>query len=260
MGSGDDYTLLERLDLAVASHVAQRTEHLDQAHADVLDSGLPSMAPTDWGRWIAGMLGLRGFVVHQREVEQVLAGESSRFKPGHQEHALLHGLQRALLRVRERAGRGQEPDGWFLVDLFKDLTRDIARFRGNVLRRDLPWDTILYVAYPEAADLRALLDRFDAAHHFRDFPLVFERLHPVRRAFRVLWRFARLAPFPDLNMAMAFLAMDAYLLAHGYPLLSPLPGDRELLTHLVSGPPPVRVQLLERRLLETVAGASLASE
>ncbi len=255
MHAGDEYTLLERLDLAVAAGLTQRSDHLDRARVGTFDASLPSAAPTDWSRWIAGMLGLRGYVLHQSEIDQALTGAATRLKPGHQELALLHGLQRVLLRVQERACRGQAPDGWFLVDLFKDLTRDIARFRGNVLRRDLPWDTILYVPYPEAAELRRLLDQFDTAHSFRDFPLVFGRLHPVRRAFRVMWRFARIAPFPDLNLLMAFLAMDAYLLAHGYPLLLPIAGDRELLTHVVSGPPPVRVQPLERRLLEMVADA-----
>jgi hypothetical protein len=260
MGGDATYTLLEQLDLAVAAQLAMRSAQPDYGRSETIEPSLPSFAPTDWARWIAGMLGLRGFVVHQREVEQALAGESTRFRSGQQEHALVGGLQRVLLRVRDRAAAGRSPDGWFLVDLWKDLTRDIARFRGNVLRRDLPWDSVLYVPYPEPAELRPALDRFEPAHHYRDLPQIFDRLHPVRRAFRVLWRFARLAPFPDLNLMFAFLAMDSYLLAHGYPLVVPQPGDRELLVHLIGGPPPVRVQPFERRMLEAVAGAQAASE
>ena len=74
-------------------------------------------------------------------------------------------------------------------------------------------------------------------------------MHPVRQSFRVLWRFARLAPFPDFNLVMAFVAMNAHLLAQGYPMVRPLAGDRELLVHLVSGPPPLRHGTFESRLL-----------
>jgi hypothetical protein len=61
---------------------------------------------------------------------------------------------------------------------------------------------------------------------------------------------ARIAPFPDFNVLMAFLVMNAYLLAKGYPAITPMPGDRELLGRLLSGPPPTRVLFLEARLAE----------
>src|SRR4030095_835104 len=49
---------------------------------------------------------------------------------------------------RARAGAGVPPDGWFLVDLFKTMTRDLPRFRNIDLRRGPPWDALLHVAHP----------------------------------------------------------------------------------------------------------------
>jgi hypothetical protein len=129
----------------------------------------------------------------------------------------------------------------------------VRRFRNNALRSDPPWDGVLYVPHPAPGELPALLDTFDAGHSYRDHPAVFASLHPVRQSFRVLWRFARLAPFPDLNLPMAWLAMCGHLLGKGYPLLVPEPSDRELVLRLVSGPPPLRMTRWEARLLATVS-------
>jgi len=74
----------------------------------------------------------------------------------------------------------------------------------------------------------------------------------VRQAVRVLWRFARIAPFPDFNTVMGFMLMDAYLLAKGYPMVAPSAEDRGLLNQLLAGPPPRRVVQFESRLLKLV--------
>ena len=66
----------------------------------------------------------------------------------------------------------------------------------------------------------------------------------------MLWRLARIAPFPDFNVLMAFLAMNTFLVAKGYPALTPMPGDREVLNKLLSGPPPTRMPMFEARLAE----------
>ena len=108
--------------------------------------------------------------------------------------------------------------------------------------------------YPDPEDLKGLIDSFTEENSFRDIPVRFRSLHPVRRSFRILWRFARLSPFPDLNLPMSFLAMTSYLMANGYPMPTPFPGDREMLCKVISGPPPSRLVQLESRLLERVEG------
>jgi hypothetical protein len=247
---------LERLDLELAARLAAARERAGASRLEDLAVALaPAPAASD-AEWIAATLGLRGYVVAVDDVQRLLSGLSAKLRVGQQEHALVVGMARVLRSLRDRAAAGRPPDGWFLVELFRQLTCEVPRFRNNELRRDEPWDSVLYVSYPQPALLRGLLDTFDAAHRYRDVPALFDALHPVRRGFRLLWRFARVAPFPDLNLVMATIGMSSYLAAEGYPLFCPRRADRELLTHLVSGPPPRKAPLLEKRLLEQVVGGA----
>jgi hypothetical protein len=50
---------------------------------------------------------------------------------------------------------------------------------------------------------------------------------------------------------IAFMVMNAYLMAKGYPAVTPMPGDREMLGKVLAGPPPTRLLLFEARLAET---------
>ena len=245
---------LERLDLELAARLAAARERADASRPEDLAVAL-APGPAD-AEWIGAMLALRGFVVAVDDVQRLLSGLSTKLRVGQQEHALVVGMARVLRSVRERAAAGRPPDGWYLVELFRQLTCEVPRFRNNELRRDEPWDSVLYVSYPQPSLLRGLLDTFDQPHRYRDVPVLFDSLHPVRRGFRMLWRFARVAPFPDMNLLMATVGMSAYLAAEGYPLFCPRRTDRELITHLVSGPPPRKSPLLEKRLLEQVVGDS----
>ncbi len=243
---------LERLDVAIATRLAARSADLDLPGALEQGADLLGLPQGNDAEWIRGVLGLRGLKLDTRDILDVLSARPSRHLPDHQEHNLITGAKGVLGLIRERGLRGVQPDGWCLADLFRVLVRDIPRFRNNDVRRDVPWDAILYVQYPAPDEVRSLLDTFHPDHRFRDLPALFDRLHPVRKAFRILWRFARIAPFPDFNLVMAFVAMNASLLASGYPLVFPEPQDRELLTHLVSGPVPNRITQLEGRLLARV--------
>jgi len=246
-------TLLERLDLALATRMAHRAELVDLRRAEAWSEkwmGPPAAAPA---HLIAGLLGLRGLAVTEADAAAILAGGTGRHRREDQEYRLTVGLRGALARIVEHTGDGRMPDGWFMVELFRTFAGELPRFRNNTLRRDLPWDTILYVTYPKPGQVRSLLDTFDQAHAFRDFPALFRSLHPVRQSFRILWRLARIAPFPDFNLVMAFVAMNAALHARGYPMLAPRREDRALLNRLVSGPPPRRIARFEARLLELVA-------
>ena len=42
----------------------------------------------------------------------------------------------------------------------------------------------------------------------RNKSALFDELHPVRQAPRLMWRFARIAPFPDFNLVMSFVLMN----------------------------------------------------
>jgi hypothetical protein len=105
------------------------------------------------------------------------------------------------------------------------------------------------VNYPAIDDLNARLDNFHRGNCYTDLALRFESLHPARQAFRVMWHFGRIAPFPDFNLSMAWVAMNLYLLSAGYPGITPERNDRELLHRLMTGPAPTRVTPLETRLL-----------
>lgn len=246
-------TLLERLDLALVSRLVGSPTANDEmlATAQRFQDRIYRRTGTD-ARFIAGVLRLRGLLVMDDDVADVLTGATSRFQSTSQEFQMIRGLQDVLQILRDRGSRGAPPDGWFMVELFKTLTRGLPRFRNNVLRVDPPWDAVLYVRYPLPQELNYLLDTFDLAHRYRDFPRLFDDLHPVRQGFRILWRFARISPFPDFNVSMAWLAMSGWLLARGYPLILPEAQDQALLARLVGGPPPAKLVQFESRLLETI--------
>jgi hypothetical protein len=165
------------------------------------------------------------------------------------------GMGKVLESVRARAAGGELPDGWLAVELFRALTGEIARFRSNSLRRDEPWDGVFGVRYPRAEDIPALLESFCPAHGYGEGEGALEGLHPVRQASRLLWGFARIAPFPDFNAVMAFVLMNAYLLAKGYPMLPTEVGDRQLLGQVITGQRPQRIVQFESRLLAGVEGS-----
>jgi hypothetical protein len=203
---------------------------------------------------LAALLRLRGLTMFDGDAVDLLAGNSRRFLPSSQESQLLFGLTDGLQMLRDRASQGRPPDGWFLVEVFKVVTRGLQRFRNNTLRADQPWDGLLYVHHPAPTELTALLDSFDYPHRYRDNPVLFDRLHPLRQGYRILWRFGRIAPFPDFNLPMAWLAMCSWMLAKGYPVLRPEAADRDLVSRLLAGPPPSRVLQWEARLLSTLGG------
>ncbi|MBL8751056.1 MAG: hypothetical protein JNK78_17995 [Planctomycetes bacterium] len=242
-------SLLERVDLALASRLAGAVgdpEPLAVAQR-VLDA-VRRPAPAD-ATFVASLLRLRGFVVDDDDASDVMLGRPTRLGPLTQEHRMLVGLGQCLALVRQRAAEGAAPDGWFLAELFRTMTRDLPRFRNNDLRRGPPWDAQLYLSYPAPEQLHGLLGTFDLQRSYRDQPMLFANLHPVRQGFRLLWRFARIAPFPDFNLVMAWLGMNAWLQTKGYPLVAVESGDQELLARLVSGPPPIKIVSFESRLL-----------
>ena len=234
-------SLLERVDLALASRLVGAVgEREPLATAQRVMDGVRRPTPDD-APFVASLLRLRGFVVDDDDARDVLAGRPGRLSPITQEHRMLRGLQECLRIVRQRAAEGAAPDGWFLVELFKTMTAELPRFRNNELRRGPPWDALLYVHYPSPEQLRSLLDTFDLAHCYRDLPPIFGALHPVRQGFRIFWRFARIAPFPDFNVLMAWFGMNAWLQAKGYPLVAADGGDQQMIPRMVGGPPPTKV-------------------
>lgn len=246
--------VLDRLDLGLALRLADAADEPGTdllASAQVYQDALFRPQPED-PAFLAALLRLRGFLIHDDDAAEVFAGRTDRLPRSSQEHQFLLGFADALQMLRDRASRGRSPDGWFLVELHKVATRGVRRFRNNALRTDAPWDGVLYVPHPPATEITGLVETFDAEHCFRDQPLVFHRLHPVRQSFRVLWRLARIAPFPDLNLPMAWLAMCGHLLAHGYPLLMPEARDREAIARSLAGPPPTRLPGWESRLLRAI--------
>ena len=245
-------TVLERLDLALTSRVVDRLSNEDTRPEGLAQGGREATCDADRHAWVAGMLGLRGLRVGRDEVAAVLRGEACRFRPEHQEHKLVVGFARTLTELETRATSGASPDGWWLVEQFRRTTEQVGRFRNNVLRRDEPWDSIPGLRYPNPGELSELVDRFHHGESFGDREDVFADLHPVRQGFRMMWRFARMAPFPDLNLSFAVLAMGAWLRAHGYPLFVPQHDDRARVERVVRGRAPLRVVPLEVRLLESL--------
>jgi hypothetical protein len=218
-------SLLERVDLALASTLVGAVGQAEPlASAQRVLDGLRRPGPSD-AAFLASVLRLRGIVVDEADAVAAIGRTPGRLSPITQEHRLLCGLHDCLRLLRVRAAEGSPPDGWFLVELFKVMTAELPRFRNNEVRRGPPWD---------------------------DHRAVWGSHHPVRQGFRLMWRFARIAPFPDFNLVMAWLALNAWLQAKGYPLLAADPGDQALLTRLVSGPPPTKIVQLEARLLAAV--------
>jgi hypothetical protein len=250
-----ELTMLERIDLALARRMVGRAGDEPLAAAQRVLDGVRRPAPDDVP-FLAALLRLRGFVLADHDAADVVGGRDGRLAEVTQEHRLLRGLAACLRLVRARAAEGREPDGWFLVDLFRTMTAELPRFRNNELRRGPPWDALLYVDYPAPDQLRGLLDTFDLDRCYRDVPLLFRSLHPVRQAFRLLWRFARIAPFPDFNVVVAWLGMNAWLQCKGFPLLPPAPGDQQMLAKLLSGPVPTKIVVFEARLLQALGIAA----
>jgi hypothetical protein len=244
--------LLERVDLVLATRLANASDHHEAlaTSQNLLDEvRRPSSGDAVF---MAGLLRLRGFVVQDVDVRDVVEGRLGRLSPTTQEHRLLLGMRECLRLVRERAGAGVPPDGWFLVDLFRAMTRDLPRFRNIDLRRGPPWDALLHVTHPPPDQLRFLVDRFDLNNCYRDVAPAFHALHPVRQGFRLLWRFLRIAPFSDFNAIIAWIGMNAWLQTKGYPLLNAHDEDRQFLARLANGPPPTKILQLESRLLAAV--------
>lgn len=247
-GESDRLTLLQRLDLALAERASQRTD--SQTWPDDCTPPWLHADPEADATCIAALLRLRDIEVEAADVGAVLMGRNGRFEPGGQELCLMRGLVPVLAEIRERAAVGKEPDGHFLWKSFRTMTDGVRRFRNNTVRVDLPWDGVARVPYPPPEAVPKLLEDFGPAGCYGEAQRTFESLHPVRQAFRVLWRFARIAPFPDFNLVVGFLAMDAHLLAKGYPMVVPEPGDRDLVVRLVAAKPPARVVRFEARLAE----------
>lgn len=243
--------MLERVDLELASRLVagNRAEPLASAQR-VLD-GARRPGPTDPALF-AALLRLRGFVVADEDAKAVLRGTSGRLAPVNQEFRMIRGLAAGLQLVRERAAAGEPPDGWFAVEIWKQMTAELPRFHNNDLRRGPPWDAVLYLNYPSPDQLAYLLDTFDIEHSFRDQPLLFSAFHPVRQGFRIMWRFARIAPFPDFNLLMGWMLMVSWLQWKGYPMIMPEHTDQVMLSRLLSGPPPQRIVQFEKRLLDAV--------
>ncbi|MEY4673518.1 MAG: hypothetical protein RL148_1302 [Planctomycetota bacterium] len=245
-----DFSILDRIDLAIASRFLNGTTE-PIALAQRVSDRILSPSPRD-AAWIASLLQLRGLLVLEEDVREVMEARSGRLGPTTQEHGLVLGLHRVLQMVHDLAASGQQMDGCFLMAAFEAMTARLPRFRNNVLRRDKPWDSMLHVSYPEPNDLDELMRSFEPANRFRDLPHLFDALHPVRRAFRVFWRATRIAPFPDFNLVMGWIAMCTYLQCCGYPRISPRAEDGPMLQKLVSGPPPLRSIQLESRVLEAI--------
>lgn len=248
--------MLERVDLALASRMVRAAADEEPlAGAQRILDRVRREAPSD-AKFLTSLLRLRGFVIGDDDVVDILAGRQGRLSPITQEHRLLRGLRECLRLIRLRADDGLAPDGWFLVELFRTMTAELPRFRNNELRRGPPWDALMWVDYPAPEHLRSVLDTFDLQRCYRDVAMVWHTLHPVRQGFRLLWRFARVAPFPDFNTVIAWIGMNAWLQAKGFPLLAPEPGDQQMMSRLLSGPPPTKVVALEARLLAAIDDAA----
>ncbi|MHC5064992.1 MAG: hypothetical protein ACYTG5_13580 [Planctomycetota bacterium] len=249
--------VIERLDLALATRFsAALGPSSEQRIVDIQTSEL-SLGEDARCEWISGLLSVRNYRVSAEDVRVILNGAPSRFREEHQEFGLVHGLNRVLELLEVQAADGKWPSGKRLVELFSVLTEGIARFRNNAIRKDQPWDSLLYLGYPRTRDLGRIIDSFTKENCYRDIPAIFESLHPVRQACRVLWRYARIAPHPDLNLVMALVAFNACLRASGYPLLVPGRADRSRLMRLIPGPPPRRIVHFELRLLNQIESISV---
>ncbi|MEO0479534.1 MAG: Fic family protein [Planctomycetota bacterium] len=250
----DRLTVLQRLDIATAERLAnQLARRLEEDLADS-KSEATVWEPTDVERrdFVRGLLGIRGFRIHSDDVEKILEDRVERYRPEHQEWRLVRGLARAFDDLLEEAMQGRGPSGWAIAERFRSMTDGLARFRNNTLRRDIPWDSIPGVPYPDAQRVGALLDGLHEDANYGDQHPDYEEMHPVRQAARLFWRFARISPFPDFNVVMAVLAASHLLCSRGYPAWVAQSDDRARLDALVKGALPERSLFLEQRLLDTV--------
>ncbi len=246
-------THLERLDVALAARISALVDQLGDADFAAQQFATLKHPVHTQRRWIAGTLGLRGFAVRDEDVRDVLGRCHGRFEPSQQEYKLITGLAAVLGDALHGSEGALMPEGWSLVRAFQLMTVQIDRFRNNHHRLDRPWDLVRGVPYPDPDQVAERLDEFVAENRYGETREEWEGLHPVRRSFRILWRFARIAPFPDLNLILAFVAMNQHLLATGYPLVVPEASDRAMLTRLVANPkPPWRVVQFESRLLQAL--------
>lgn len=192
-------TWLERLDLALARRLCPR---LHEFQGEGVDPAWEPPSPVTPGvlrpsaAIVAGLLELRGLELRLADVHAVLLGRPGRYSEGQQEHTLIAGAAACVHAVSRHSQDGQLPDGDFAVHLFRTLVGDMARFRNNWLRRDVPWDGLLHVSYPEASEVPGLLADFRPGNSYRDVPVRFEAMHPVRQAFRCCggWRASRRSP------------------------------------------------------------------
>ncbi len=244
--------VIERLDLALAERFSVTIDPSPEERLVAEQGRYLSLRGVDRWRWIAGILAVRNYRVDVAELGEILEGRPSRIRREHQEHGLVRGLDRVLDLLEVRASAGRQPDGFFLLDLFEAMTAEVPRFRNNLLRKDHPWDSLMHLGYPSPRELRSILASFTPENSFRDMPAIFDAMHPVRQACRVMWRYARISPHPDLNLVMAMVALNSCLRASGYPLLMPEPEDRKSLLRLIPGPPPQRIIQFELRLLRQV--------
>ncbi len=244
-------SLLERLDLALARRVVETVPE-DSPPEQAVQRARWQPTLEERHRWIVGTLGLRGLRVRTTDVDRILSARGGRILPEHQEHKMVRGLSFVLDQIEQRAEEGRPPDGWFVVEGFRRATAEIGRFHNNVLRRDEPWDAVRGVRYVAPDKIAARIDGFHRDQWFGERADVFCALHPVRQAFRLFWRFARIAPFPDFNLPFGFVAATAWLRVRDYPLPIPEWSDRARLERLVAGGPPSRVVQFERRMLELV--------
>jgi hypothetical protein len=248
-------THLERLDLGLAARIVPLAAGLEVQGGPETLAEIGTAEPLRQrpaAAVICGLLELRGLELRLGDVQDVLSGRPGRLQSPHQEAEFVLGLSRCLGMISARAQSGVLPDGAFALDLFEAFAHRIVRFRNNSLRHDMPWDGLMYLSYPPAADVGALLGSFANSNCYRDVRVRFSRLHPVRQSFRVLWRLCRISPFPDFNLLMGFLFMNTFLLVRGYPALTAMPGDRELLRRVITGPPPTRLLAFEARLADAI--------
>jgi len=247
-------TLLERLDLALAARIALQREQIDFGRPEDLRTAAATGDLVSDALWVTRVLGLRGLAVARDEAERVLRVAAPPAAGCSQEARLMFGMGTILQTIRRQSDHGKAPDGWGAVAMFRDLTNGIPRFRANAIRRDDPWDGVFGVDYPRPDALPSALEDFCEHASYGDDPAHFSELHPVRRSVQLMWTFARIAPFPDFNGVMAFVMMNAYLLSQGYPMVTPQPEDKQMLTQLVLGPKPQRVVQFESRLVDAVGG------
>lgn len=185
------------------------------------------------------------------DVAAVLLGRPGRFAPSANEYWFIRGIDGALGLLEGRSVRGIGPDRVHLMELWRELTGRLPNAPQAAWRDREPVDAIPGVEYPAPELLEFLLERFHQEGGYLDEPAWFQGLHPVRQAWRIFVRCARLAPFPQHNLLMAWLAACAWLRARSYPLLVLDPSDQRLvLRHVLADPREGPVEWEERLLAQ----------